>query len=125
MKAAKLPVPTEHEEQKILVKWFSLQYPKIGNRLVAVPNGGQRNVIVASKLKAEGVRAGFPDLMLLMPRGEFMGLMIEMKRVKGGTLQVEQAEWLDWLNKQGYMAVICKGAQAAQDTIKSYLGGAK
>jgi hypothetical protein len=125
VKAAKLAVPTEHEEQKSLVKWFSLQYPKIGNRLVAVPNGGQRNVIVASKLKAEGVRAGFPDLMLLMPRGEFMGLMIEMKRVKGGSLQAEQAEWLDWLNKQGYMAVICKGAQAAQDTIKSYLGGAQ
>ncbi|MEB0133550.1 VRR-NUC domain-containing protein [Pseudomonas sp. CCI2.4] len=120
-----IKVPTEHEEQKSLIRWFSLQYPKIGNRLVAVPNGGQRNVIVASKLKAEGVRAGFPDLMLLMPRGEFMGLMIEMKRVKGGSLQVEQAEWLDWLNKQGYMAVICKGAQAAQDTIKSYLGSAK
>ncbi|MDY7559943.1 VRR-NUC domain-containing protein [Pseudomonas sp. CCC3.2] len=116
-----IKVPTEHEEQKSLIRWFSLQYPKIGNRLVAVPNGGQRNVIVASKLKAEGVRAGFPDLMLLMPRGEFMGLMIEMKRVKGGSLQAEQAEWLDWLNKQGYMAVICKGAQAAQDTIKSYL----
>ncbi|MEB0078026.1 VRR-NUC domain-containing protein [Pseudomonas sp. CCI3.2] len=125
MKTARLAVPTEHEEQKSLIKWFSLQYPKFGNRLVAVPNGGQRNVIVASKLKAEGVRAGFPDLMLLMPRGEFMGLMIEMKRVKGGSLQVEQAEWLDWLNKQGYMAVICKGAQAAQDTIKSYLGGAQ
>jgi hypothetical protein len=125
MKAAKLAVPTEHEEQKALVRWFSLQYPKIGNRLVAIPNGGQRNVIVASKLKAEGVRAGFPDLMLLMPRGSFMGLMIEMKRVRGGTLQVEQAEWLDWLTTQGYMAVICKGAQAAQDTIKSYLGGAQ
>lgn len=120
--AAKLPVPTEHEEQKNLVKWFSVQYPKIGNRLVAVPNGGDRDPRVGKKLKAEGVRSGFPDLMLLIPRGAFMGLIIEMKRVKGSRLEPEQAEWLDWLNAQGFMAVICKGAQAARDTIKSYLG---
>mgnify|MGYP001559688998 CR=1 FL=1 len=79
-----IKVPTEHEEQKSLVKWFSIQYPKIGNRLVAVPNGGDRDPRVGKKLKAEGVRSGFPDLMLLMPKGEFMGLIIEMKRVKIG-----------------------------------------
>lgn len=117
-----MSVPTEHEEQKALVKWFDLQYPKLRGRLVAVPNGGERNVVVAAKLKAEGVRKGFPDLQLLVKRGDFGGLFIEMKRTKGSTLKPEQAEWLDWLNEQGHMAVICKGAEAARQTIKGYLG---
>lgn len=115
-------VPTEHTEQVLLVKWFAMQYPAIGKRLVAVPNGGQRNVIVAAKLKAEGVRAGFPDLMLLMPRHGFAGLIIELKRKKGGTLQPEQADWLEWLGEQGFMTVVCKGFEAAQTAIKDYLG---
>ncbi|MDB5996873.1 MAG: hypothetical protein JWP42_4009 [Pseudomonas sp.] len=121
---AALTVPTEHEEQKSLVSWFAHQYRSIANRLVAVPNGGQRNVIVAAKLKAEGVRAGFPDLMLLIPRHGFSGLMIEMKRVKGGRMQPEQIEWQVWLNEQGFMVVTCNGAEAARETIRTYLGEA-
>ena len=63
----KLAVPTEHEEQKNVVKWFDMQYPALRGRLAAVPNGGQRHPAVAAKLKAEGVRKGFPDMMLLKP----------------------------------------------------------
>jgi hypothetical protein len=121
---AAMTVPTEHAEQVSLVRWFAMQYPKLGPRLVAIPNGGARNVIVATKLKAEGVRAGFPDLMLLTPRMGFAGLIIELKRIKGGRMQPEQVEWQTWLNEQGFMAVTCNGFEAARDTIKSYLGEA-
>jgi hypothetical protein len=123
-KAIALPVPTEHEEQKSVIKWFALQYPAIGARLVAVPNGGARNVIVASKLKAEGVRPGFPDLMLLTPRQGFSGLIIEMKRTKGGSVAPEQADWMEWLAAQGFKVVVCKGAEVAREAIKAYLQGA-
>lgn len=115
-------MPTEHADQVALVKWFALQYPKIGSRLVAVPNGGQRNVIVAAKLKAEGVRAGFPDLMLLTPRQGFAGLIIELKRLKKGRMNAGQMDWQQWLNEQGFMAVTCCGFEAARDAIKNYLG---
>lgn len=113
---------TEHEDQKALVRWFDLQYPALRGRLAAVPNGGQRHAIVAAKLKAEGVRRGFPDLMLLTPRHGFAGLIIEMKRAKGGQLHEYQADWLAWLNAQGFMAVVCKGFEAAKETIQGYLG---
>ncbi|MDT4890305.1 hypothetical protein FQZ97_1271290 [compost metagenome] len=63
-----------------------------------------------------------PDLQLLTPRHGFAGLIIEMKRKKGGQLSPEQADWLAWLNAQGFCAVICKGFDAAQQTIKDYLG---
>jgi hypothetical protein len=116
-------VPTEHAEQVALIRWFDLQYPALRGRLAACPNGGQRNVIVATKLKAEGVRPGYPDLNLLTPRHGFAGLFIELKRVKGGSLSADQASWLEWLGEQGFLAVICKGADAAKATITDYLKG--
>ncbi|MCY1285667.1 VRR-NUC domain protein [compost metagenome] len=119
-----MKVRTEHDEQKALVQWFDLQFPKLRGRLAACPNGGHRNKVTAGKLKAEGVRKGFPDLNLLVPRHGHAGLFIELKRARGGKLEPEQSDWLDWLNQQGFMAVVCKGFDAARDTIKSYLGEA-
>ena len=116
-----MTLPTEHDEQKALIKWFDLQYPSLRGRLAACPNGGQRNVIVAAKLKAEGVRPGYPDLNLLVPRHGFAGLFIEMKRQKGGSLTPEQADWLEFLGAQGFMAVVCKGFDAARETVANYL----
>lgn len=115
---------TEEEDQIALVKWFDLWAPAdLNGRLFAVPNGGMRNKVVAAKLKAAGVRAGVPDLMLLTPRHGFAGLIIEMKREKGSKLSPEQAGWLEWLSEpeQNFMTVICKGFEPAKDTIVSYL----
>jgi hypothetical protein len=120
----KLAVPTEHEEQKSVVKWFDMQYPALRGRLAAVPNGGQRHIAVAAKLKAEGVRKGFPDMMLLKPVGGYYGLFIELKRIKGGSVSPEQNDWLHWLGSQGFMVAVCKGADEARKTIKCYLGEA-
>lgn len=121
-KAIKAPVPTEHAEQVNLVKWFDLQHKALRGRLVAIPNGGDRHPVVAAKLKAEGVRKGYPDLQLLVPANGYHGLLIELKRVKGGRVEPEQADWLDWLNQQGYMAIVCRGADEAREAIKGYLG---
>lgn len=114
---------SEHDEQVAVVRWFNLVYrnhPAAG-RLFAVPNGGHRHAAVAGKLKAEGVRKGIPDLQLPYRAHGFVGLVIEMKAV-GGAMTAEQADWLDWYTSQGWMAVCCKGSQAAIDTIKTYLG---
>lgn len=113
---------TEHQEQCAVIRWFDLQYPKFKGRLFAVPNGGQRHPAVAAKLKAEGVRAGVPDLWLPVPRHGKNGLIIELKAAKGRPTGL-QLDWLDFLGGQGYMAVMCVGADAAIETIKGYLHG--
>lgn len=120
---AGIKVPTEHEEQKAVIKWFDLQHAEHRGRLLAIPNGGERNVVVAAKLKAEGVRKGVPDLLLPVARNGFHGLWIELKRTKGSGLSAEQSQWIEYLTGQGYMAVICKGADAARETISGYLRG--
>lgn len=119
-----LPVPTESQEQKTLFRWADLmgsgKYPEL-QLLHHIPNGGSRNKAEAHKLKAEGVKAGVPDICLPVPRGSYHGLYIEMKRIRGGRISEEQRKWLKDLAKQGYRAQICRGWEEAAGTIKEYL----
>lgn len=112
---------TEHQEQVVVIDWFDMQYPALAGRLFAVPNGGHRHKAVAAQLKAEGVRAGVPDLWLPIPCHGFHGLIIEMKRRRGGQASTEQTGWLNFLDVHGYLAVLCAGADPAMQTIKDYL----
>ncbi len=111
---------SEHEHQVALIKWFDLYYKEFRGRLFAIPNGGQRNVIVATKLKAEGVRRGVPDLMLPLPMGDYSGLFIELKNEKGRPTE-EQDDWIDYLNAIGYFAILCRGFDEAKIAILNYM----
>ena len=114
---------TEHEEQVALMRLVEMhkgRWPELG-MLFSIPNGGDRNVIVARKLKAEGVRRGVPDLCLCLPRGGYHGLFIELKRQKGGQVSAEQKAWISALRGQGYRAEVCKGATEAWDVIREYV----
>lgn len=111
---------TEHQEQVLLIKWFDLQYR---GRIVlfAIPNGGQRNLLVAKKMKAEGVRAGVPDLFLAVPNKDYAGLFIEMKKEKGGVVSEYQKIMLSRLEQAGYKCSVCKGFEEAKAEIEEYL----
>lgn len=80
-------------------------------------------------MQAEGVKAGVPDLCLPVPRGEFHGLYIELKRVRGSRTSDFQVGWMESLMKQGYCVALCKGWEQAAQTIIEYLeqrnGGCK
>lgn len=116
-------IPTEAQEQEALFMWARIQkYPEL-RLLYHIPNGGSRHKLEAVKLRAEGVKAGVPDLCLPVARGNYHGLYIELKRLKGGRASEYQKQWLKDLNEQGYMAVICCGWEDAAQTIKNYLKG--
>nr|WP_228347524.1 VRR-NUC domain-containing protein [Flagellatimonas centrodinii] len=119
------PLPTEHDEQAALVQWAALQAPSMPglSMLFAIPNGGHRNKATAGRLRAEGVRAGVPDLMLPVPRGPLHGLFIEMKRRKGGCVSEAQATWLASLDAEGYAVAVCRGWDEAREALLRYLGG--
>ena len=51
------------------------------------------------------------------------GLLIELKRTKGGVISPVQAEWISTLTAQGYRACVCYGWEAAWDLIVRYLEG--
>lgn len=116
------PRVSEHAEQVTLMQWARLherQYPDLA-LLHAIPNGGWRHVNVAKGLKAEGVKAGVPDLDLPAPRGIWHGLRIELKSA-GGVLSDAQSWWIEQLRARGYRTEICRGWEAARDVILEYL----
>lgn len=112
---------SEHDLQVACVRKFRLEHPDIGKLLFAIPNGGQRNEIVAAKLKAEGATSGVPDLFLAVPRGDFHGLWIEMKNGKAGRLSENQKEMIQLLMEQGYATAVCHTAEEFDETIGIYL----
>lgn len=69
----------EDDIQEACVQWFRMQYRKLDILLFAVPNGGRRNAIEASRLKKQGVTSGVSDLILLVPNNKYSSLCIEIK----------------------------------------------
>lgn len=122
--------PLEHDEQAGLFLWASWNFATMPElRLMfAIPNGGHRNLLVAKKMKAEGVKAGVPDIFLPVARGGFHGLFVEMKAEsarpkKGGKggLSDLQCEWIGELRKQGYRVAVCYGRDEAITEVTNYL----
>ena len=118
-----ISVPTESVEQQCLFRWAEFQsgrYPEL-KLLYHVPNGGSRKKSEAGRFKAEGVKAGVPDLCLPVACGGYHGLYIELKRLKHSKTSEDQKAWIAQLNEQGYCAVVCKGWEAAAKVITEYL----
>lgn len=117
------PVDREGQEQAALMRELELRYPAVFELMYHVPNGGHRVKAVASKLKAQGVKAGIPDLVLTMARGGFFGLYIEFKATppNDAAISANQHERIRKLNEQGYLAVVCRGHFDAMEQIRAYL----
>lgn len=118
-----MSIPNEHGEQSAVIEWALTRqnaYPELG-LLYAVPNGGWRSKATAGRLKAEGVRAGVPDLCLPVARGGYHSLYIEMKTL-AGSLSEKQKQWISRLRQEGHCAEVCYGATEAIERIEVYLG---
>ena len=61
-----------------------------------------------------------PDIFIPVVRDKYAGLFIEMK-VKPNRVSKEQAECLQQLNANGYLACVCWSGDEAIDVLKQYL----
>jgi hypothetical protein len=116
-------LPSEGQEQATLFSWARMmegRYPEL-RLMFHVPNGGGRSKAEAGRFKMEGVKAGVPDIFLPVPRGNFHGMFVEMKKRKGGKVSAEQKVWISELNAQGYYAVVACGWDEASSCIIDYL----
>lgn len=115
MKASKVNIPTEHQEQTAFVNWFKLQFPHV--RIAAIPNGIRSSIRQAVKAKRDGMSKGFPDLMI-----PAWNLYIEMKRIKGGVLSPEQKDWHNYLEDHcSAKVIIGKGCADAVKKVQEFL----
>jgi len=116
-------LPTESQEQMALFEWaemYKREYPEL-QLMYHIPNGGYRTKAEAGRFKAEGVKAGVPDIFLPVSRGGFHGLYIELKRMGRSGISDAQRKWLAALSEQGYKTVVCKGWQEAAGALSRYL----
>ena len=111
---------TEHDLQCDCVQLFREKHPDLALLLFAIPNGGQRHLSVAAKLKAEGVLSGVPDLFLALPSGEFHGLWLELK-VGKNKLTDTQKKMFGILSEQKYKCVEIRSIEDFFAEVEKYL----
>lgn len=113
---------SESAHQKALFAWAALSGRVELQLLFSIPNGGKRDMITASRMKAEGAKKGVPDICLPVARGVYHGLFIEMK-VGKGRLSPEQESWIERLVLEDYCVHVCYSWTAARDALEDYLDG--
>jgi hypothetical protein len=116
--SAYLSATDEHSQQCALFDWLRACEPACPELELAfaVPNGGLRSKAVAGKLKAEGTKAGVPDVVLPLPAGGMGALYIEMKSKNGGLNQA-QKERIPRLCAAGNSVVMCRTWDEAADAV--------
>lgn len=118
----------EDIEQTIFFNVLRVKWPNVYGVTFHIPNGGRRNPREGARLKAQGVKAGIPDIMVPVASGDYLGLFIEMKRKKVAgcampTVSKEQKHMMGLLEAQGYKCVVAYGADEAIYLLEQYLKG--
>jgi len=111
---------SEADEQAAVMEWLRISFPEVP--VFVSCQGIKLHIITAMRLKRLGYQTGSADFLFLKCCNGFPGLVVEMKRRKGGVVSPEQTEWLGKCAKQGYKVVICRGSDEAIREIKGYTG---
>ena len=114
----------EYRAQCAFFDWARYQsgkYPKL-DLLYASANGGQRNVVVAAKLKASGVRAGIPDVHFPVSRGGYHSLYLEVK-IKPNRLTENQKIWIALLSAAGNLVLVAWSSEEMIRQTMDYING--
>jgi len=114
----------EHQEALALQQWKREvglgRHPEL-RLLYAIPNGGDRNPVVAARIAAEGTVPGVSDYHLPVARGGFIGLFIELK-APGGRASDAQKDWLAAVEEEGHAGFVCIGWTECVLRLEWYLG---
>jgi hypothetical protein len=89
-----------------------------GWRWTHIASGEYRTPATAARLKRMGVQPGWPDLILLGPRG--LGVyFLELKR-RGGKPTVEQHAFEEWCRDNGYPFAVTDDFKTATATLMEW-----
>lgn len=101
---------TEAAQHRYLVNWLRLRGLKFHHSPNENPDAQARR-----RNAQRGTSAGFPDFLVVTPRGL---VFIELKRTKGGRLAPEQVAWLDVLRPHCAAAAVCAGWIEAAELVQ-------
>jgi hypothetical protein len=116
----------EYEIQCMVIEWAELESRHRNcqglKKLFSTLNGIKLTIGQAVKAKKAGNRKGVTDLILPCVRGGYCGLWIELKTATG-SVSPEQKEEIEYLNAEGYHAVVCRGFTETISVLKDYVTG--
>ena len=98
----------EHVIQREIVRALRAD----GLLVFAIPNGGRRNVVTATRLKAEGVMAGAPDLFV----ADYGGFFLEVK-TETGKLSAAQDAMAQALFERNFLMFTVRSVAEAQAAV--------
>lgn len=117
----------EYQEQETIVEWFRLQHRRY-DRCLRVSQGGNyrgrgvAGAIRARRAKRQGAVTGEADIVVLLKRGQYGSLLIELKRADGRVKMSEaQKEYVAFHNSIGNKACFAIGVDEAIQIIDDYM----
>lgn len=115
--------PSEHSEQAALVAVCRSHPDMRLQSIFAVPNAGRRSVAGRVRMKAEGLLAGVPDIILPAPSADeqYHQLYLELKKKRGGVLSDAQKLLIPILRSFGNRVERVNGAKEAWEVICEHL----
>ncbi|MFC0282421.1 hypothetical protein ACFFJB_14775 [Camelimonas abortus] len=87
-------------------------------RYTHVPNGGARDARTGAMLKAMGVKAGVPDMVVFGP-GSWCGLL-EIKPANGGALSPSQKAWAEWAGQNSVCYAVVRSVGDVQVALNDW-----
>lgn len=125
-KMCRRPVYGEDALQKGCKTWFDLAYPEKRLLLHHSPNEGllPTGAIAGAKRKAMGVRAGFPDFILLCASRKYgyHYMAIELKTATG-RLSASQKAYMKAVEGAGGLYVVVRTVDDFRQAVDDYLEG--
>ena len=101
-----------------VVRYLKLQYPYV--LFTHIANERKASPIAGARLKAKGVMAGMPDLLIFRRSYCFIGLAIELK-IAPNKLKPNQIIVLNQLESEGWQCNVCFDLDSAIEIIDNYL----
>lgn len=116
----------ERHDQILLVRYARVKYPGIRTMVCPIVFYGgnlKQRLIQGKIMKDMGYEKGTLDIFFFKARGEFHGLIIEMKKKVGGKESPDQIKMIQDLIREGYCVVVCRGYEEAVKMLDGYMNG--
>ena len=111
--------PEAREQARLVAclrrKWSSVENLALRPVIFHIPNGGSRNALEGANLKTQGVLAGVPDLLIVMPFGET--IWVEMK-AEDGSRSKKQVDLHAHFDELGHEVITAYSAEEALDKLR-------
>lgn len=119
-KTPAIPALYEEQEQRLFVDWMEEMKESGKNvKFTHVPNSTYtKSWNQKRKNTYMGVRAGFPDLIIIVNKHI---VFIEMKRSVKSKMSAEQISWFDALEAAGAHISVCHSFEEAKQVVTSFL----